>query len=228
MAITSSECILKTLSFGNTRSSLSIFEMSFAPTTWQTSDSKRDAIICLRCASTSSPSPIASPRYQAQWFNVHVDFPLFQRLALPIQVGTVKFPGIKIQDTRMIRLMKFFLHGGTRLAGWRATQMHQAILTSFHLSANRYGLPQLRYDLRKMKAHDLVQRDGHYTYRLTNKGVKVALLFLFFQKRLCGPLAHSLFHHRPDSKAHPKVPLEAAYHKADDAIQEIIQLLKAA
>ena len=55
--------------------------------------------------------------YQAQWFNVHVDFPLLQRLALPIQVGTVKFPGLKIQDTRMIRLMEVFLHGGTRLAG---------------------------------------------------------------------------------------------------------------
>jgi hypothetical protein len=35
---------------------------------------------------------------------VHVDFPLLQRLALPIQVGTAKFPGIKIQDIRMIRL----------------------------------------------------------------------------------------------------------------------------
>ena len=167
--------------------------------------------------------------YQAQWFDVHVDFPLLQRLALPIQTGTVKFPGIKIQDTRMIRLMEVFLHGGTRLAGWRATHIHQAVLTSFHLSANHYELQQLRYDLRKMKAHDLVQRDGHhYTYRLTDKGVKVALLFLFFHKRLCGPLANSLFHHRPHSKTLSKVPLEAAYHKADDAIQEIIHLLKAA
>jgi hypothetical protein len=167
--------------------------------------------------------------YQAQWFNVHVDFPLLQRLARPIQVGTVKFSGIKIQDTRMIRLMEILLHGGTRLAGWRAAQIHQAILTSFHLSANHYELQQLRYDLRKMKAHDLVQRDGHhYTYRLTDKGVKVALPFVFFHKRLCGPLANSLFQHRPHSKARPKVPLEAAYHKADDAIQEIIHLLKAA
>ena len=58
-----------------------------------------------------------------------------------------------------------------------------------------------------MKAHDLLQRDGHhYTYRLTDKGLKVALLFLFFYKRLCGPLANSLFHHRPDGKEHPKVP----------------------
>jgi hypothetical protein len=37
---------------------------------------------------------------------------------------------------------------------------------------------------------------GAYTYRLTDKGVKVALLFLFFHKRLCGPLASNLFHHR--------------------------------
>jgi hypothetical protein len=167
--------------------------------------------------------------YQAQWFNVHVDFPLFQRLALPLQLGTAKFPGIKIQDTRMIRLMEILLHGGAQMAGWRATQIHQAVLTCFHLSANGYGLNQLRYDLRKMKAHELLRRDGHhYTYRLTEKGIKVALLFLLFHKRLCGPLANSLFHHRPHSHSRPKAPLETAYHKADAAIQEILHLLEAA
>jgi len=167
--------------------------------------------------------------YQAQWFNVHVDFPLFQRLALPIQVGKGKFPGIKIQDTRMIRLMEILLHGGAQVAGWRATQIYQAVLTSFHLSANSYALNQLRYDLRKLKAHDLLQRDGkHYTYRLTKKGLKVALLFLLFHKRLCGPLANSLFHHRTQSIDRPKAPLERAYNKADTAIQQIIDLLEAA
>jgi hypothetical protein len=101
--------------------------------------------------------------FQAQWFNIHVDFPLLQRLALPIQVGTARFPGIKIHDTRMIRLMEVLLHGGTNLAAWQATQIHKAVLTSFRLSAAQYGLPQLRYDLRKMKAHALVQRDGTAT-----------------------------------------------------------------
>ena len=51
--------------------------------------------------------------FQAQWLNVHVDFPLLQRLALPVAVGTAKYPGIKIHDTRMIRLMEVMLHGGT-------------------------------------------------------------------------------------------------------------------
>jgi len=167
--------------------------------------------------------------FQAQCLNVHVEFPLLQRLALPITVGTAKFPGIKIHDTRMIRLMEVLLHGGTTVGGWTAKQIHDAVLTAFQLSAARYGLNQLRYDLRKMKAHGLLERDGkRYAYRLTDKGTKVSLTFVLFHHRLCGPLANSLFHHQPNSDARPKSKLEAAYHKADASIRNIIQLLEAA
>src|SRR5215469_16921825 len=52
-------------------------------------------------------------------------------------------------------------------------------------------------------------------------------LFLFFHKRLCGPLANSRFHHRPDTTHQPASKLEAAYHRADNAIQQIVDLLAA-
>ena len=67
-----------------------------------------------------------------------------------------------------------------------------------------------------------------YAYRLTAKGLKVALLFTLFHQRICGPLANSLFHHRPDPTVRPKSKLEAAYHKADASIQQIIELVQAA
>lgn len=166
--------------------------------------------------------------FQAQWLNVHVDFPLLQRLALPITVGAVRYPGIKIHDTRVIRLLEVLLHGGSHLGGWTAKQIHHAVLISFHLPDSAYGLNQLRYDLRKLKGHGLLQRDGsRYAYRLTTKGVQVALLLLFFHKRLCGPLANSRFHHRPDPAHQPPSRLEAAYHRADKAIQHILDLLAA-
>ena len=166
--------------------------------------------------------------FQAQWLNVHVDFPLLQRLALPITVGAVRYPGIKIHDPRLIRLLEVLLHSGAHLGGWTAKQIHHAVLTSFHLSDSAYGLNQLRYDLRKLKGHGLLQRDGsRYAYRLTPKGIEVALLFLFFHKRLCGPLANSRFHHRPDTTHQPASKLEAAYHRADKAIQQIVTLLAA-
>jgi hypothetical protein len=167
--------------------------------------------------------------FQAQWLNVHVDFPLLQRIALPIAIGSVRYPGIKIHDTRVIRLCEVLLHGGTHVGGWTANQIHQAVLTTFHLSDKDYGLNQLRYDLRKLRGHGLIERDGtRYAYRLTRKGVQVALLFLFFHKRLCGPLANSRFHHEPAAKHRPQSQLEAAYHRADKAINQIVGLLAAA
>ena len=167
--------------------------------------------------------------FQAQWLNVHVDFPLLQRMALPITIGSVRYPGIKIHDRRVIRLLEVLLHGGTHVGGWTAKEIHQAARTTFGLSEPSYGLNQLRYDLRKLKGHGLLERDGsRYAYRLTSKGVQVALLFLFFHKRLCGPLANSRFHRRPDPQNRPDSQLEVAYHRADKAIQNIVDLLATA
>jgi hypothetical protein len=148
---------------------------------------------------------------------------------LPIIIGSARYPGIKIHEARIIRLLEVLLHGGNSLGGWTARQIHQVVLESFQLSQKAYGLNQLRYDLRKLKGHGLLERDGsRYAYRLTPKGIQVALLFLFFHKRLCGPLAHSCFHHHPDPAHRPESKLEAAYHKADQAIQAIVELLAAA
>ena len=166
--------------------------------------------------------------FEAEALNVHIDFPLFQRMALPILSGRTRVPGIKIHDTRMIRLMEVLLHSGTKIGGWRMTEIHEAILSAFGLKAKSYTVTQLRYDLRKMKAHGLVERDGkRYAYRLTAKGNKAALLFVLFHKRVCGPLAYSLFNPPPQPPPSPATKIEAAYRKADHSIEQILRLLAA-
>jgi hypothetical protein len=166
--------------------------------------------------------------FEAEALNVHVDFPLFQRLALPITSGRTRVPGIKIHDTRMIRLMEVLLHTATKIGGWRTAQIHHAILAAFGLKASQYTLTQLRYDIRKMKAHGLLERDGkRYAYRLTPKGNKAALLFVLFHKRVCGPLANSLFNSPPQPQLKPASSIETAYRKADQSIQQILDLLAA-
>jgi len=166
--------------------------------------------------------------FEAQSLNVHVDFPLFQKIALPVPSGKTRIAGIKIHDTRMIRLMEVLLHGGTRLNGWRSADIHQAVLSNFGLFPDKYTLTQLRYDLRKMKAHGLLERNGkRYLYHLTDKGTRVALMFVLFHHRVCGPLSNSLFHHRPEESHKPASKIETAYHKADHAIQQVIDQLAA-
>ena len=126
--------------------------------------------------------------FQGELLDVHVDFPLFQRLARPVCSSKSKNPGIKLQDTRMIRLMEVLLHGGPHLNGWRTAQIWQAIHTAFALSPETYSLNQLRYDLRKLKGHGLLERVGkQYAYRLTDKGTRVAAMFVLFHKRAAAP-----------------------------------------
>jgi hypothetical protein len=84
------------------------------------------------------------------------------------------------------------------------------------------------YDLRKLKAHALLERDGRrYAYRLTDKGSRVALMFVLFHQRMCGPLANSLFHRPPTQLHAPASKFHAAFHKADAAIQHAVDLLAA-
>lgn len=74
--------------------------------------------------------------FQASWLNVHVDFPLLQGIALPLTIGSVRYPAFKILDDRIIRLLEVLLHAGNNLNAWSAKQIHQTLLTTFRLSAN--------------------------------------------------------------------------------------------
>jgi hypothetical protein len=47
-------------------------------------------------------------------------------------------------------------------------------------------------------------------------------MFVLFHKRVCGPLANTLFHHRPTPVPTPPAKIETAYHKADEAIQQLM------
>jgi hypothetical protein len=78
--------------------------------------------------------------FEAQSLNVHVDFPLFQRIALPVLTGKTKIAGIKIHDTRMMRLMEVLLRGGTQFDGWRSSDIHPSLRPSSPPSACRRHL----------------------------------------------------------------------------------------
>jgi hypothetical protein len=167
--------------------------------------------------------------FQAEWFNSHADFSLLERLALPVMIGSNRVPGIKIHDTRMIRLMEVLIDAGSTINALSARNIHRILLERFRISEQTYGLNQLRYDLRKLRHHGLIERSGRaYAYALTEKGIRIALLFTLFHQRLFGPLAYSQFVKRPDSSTTSHSKLERAYRRADAAIDQIVDLLNAA
>ena len=121
----------------------------------------------------------------------------------------------KFQESRfMIRLMEVLLHTGTSVSGWNSAFIHKTIVNTYSLL--KYTINQLRYDLRKMKARGLIKRNGnYYTYQLSDKGMKTSAIFALFHKRICGPLANSLFNGCLANDPIVNSKLEKAYHQAD-------------
>ena len=81
---------------------------------------------------------------QAPMLNVHFDFPLLERLALPLTHLNTCIAGIKIHDTRMIRLMEIMLHTGSCLSGLPSAMIHETIVKTYELP--HYTINQVRYD----------------------------------------------------------------------------------
>lgn len=165
--------------------------------------------------------------FQAETLNIRPEFDLFARLAQPVECGKTRIPGIKLENTRLMRLFEVLLHGGASLNSWSSKNLLTEIEQHFPLKPNEYKINQLRYDLRKLRAHGLLIREkGHYSYQLTQTGRKAALLFLLFAKKIFGTIAGSLFLYKPN--AAPSSKLEQAFSQVEQSIDALFSHLQAA
>lgn len=164
---------------------------------------------------------------QAQHLNVHGQLDLLAHLAKPVIQGRTKVAGLKLEHTRVMHLTEVLLqkaHG--ELGTWTSRRIHQAMLEQFDLKPQDYNLHQLRYDLRKLRLHGLIERIPHtYNYRLCPSGLNPAILLVQLRRRIYGPLASGLLHHRPDPSNSPDSQFERAYLKVEKAFDELVQLL---
>jgi hypothetical protein len=166
---------------------------------------------------------------QATHLNVHGQFDVVARLAKPILQGKTKVAGIKLENTRLMRLLETLLQGaGGHLRRWTTAQLHHTILGAYDLKPKDYTLHQLRYDVRKLRLHGLIERmPRSYAYRFTDKGTKLSILLVQLRKRLYGPLAFGLFRRRPDPEFLPNSRFEKAFLKVEKAMDDAIELLAA-
>jgi len=165
---------------------------------------------------------------QAAAFNLHRELELLQRLSRPVIQGSTRVAGIKIHDERVLRLMRVMIHNGTLIRGLKAADIHARTLETFGLSGSDYSINQLRYDMRKMKAHGLLERDGQSRlWRLTQPGLRVCTLLLLIHDHVIGPVAGGFFGLRPAAKFNSAGKFEAAYRKIDNAFDDLLSLLTA-
>jgi hypothetical protein len=102
-------------------------------------------------------------------------------------------------------------------------------LDAHQLSASQYTRNQLAYDLRKLRAHGLIERpDNRYVYALSDYGRKAAAMLVIIRNRILRPLAGSLFERPPNPSRKPSSKLQVQYRRTTKSFNDLIALLKAA
>ena len=163
---------------------------------------------------------------EAVMLNCHADADYFIKHAKPVMVGQTKISGLHIYQPRINRMLETLLHDNRSIGEWKSMAVRQKIIDNFDISKQEYSRNQVIYDIRKLRAHGLVEKIDHMNaYRLTGYGVKVALAFTLMRKRIYGPLHYSLFEQQPDAEIDTGSKLERLYRRVDSDLNEIQKYL---
>ena len=167
--------------------------------------------------------------FQGHLYNINFSSDVFNQLSKPVLSGKVKVPGIKIENDRIIRLMEFLLRFASGFDLIRARNIYNIILKSYGIEEQDYTFNQLQYDLRKLKAHGIIEKiNKTQCYRLTDFGKRVCILFTLFRKNIYGPIQNQQFVFKPDSKIlQYDSKFEKQYKKIDKNINELLKRLAA-
>lgn len=163
---------------------------------------------------------------EALMLNCHADVDYFTKHSCPVMLGQTKIPALHVYQVRINRLLEVFLHDNRAIGQWKSMELRSRVTTEYELYENSYSRNQVIYDLRKLRAHGIVEKIKHRNcYRLTSYGVKVALSFTLMRKRIYGPMQYSLFHYQTDNQMLTESRLEHLYRKLDSDLNEIVEYL---
>ncbi len=166
---------------------------------------------------------------QAENLNVEIDYPILETLAQPCRLKSQRMAGIRLENDRIMRLLEVLMHSSSHLGSHSAADLYQAVLDAYQISPDQYTRNQLAYDLRKLKAHGLIERpDNRYVYALSSYGRKAAAMLVIVRNRILRPIAGSLFVRPPKSSLKPNSKIQAQYRQTIRSFNNLINLLKAA
>jgi hypothetical protein len=160
-----------------------------------------------------------------------VDRGQLRKLAEPTVLPNGKrVPGLKLDHPRQLALMHALVRFAPIAAAntFTSREIHPYTLEALDLSADKYSLASLRYDMSKLRAKGLVHKVvKSRRYHLTKEGYSICLVFLKLFERIYAPLTAGLL--QPvsgDSKLQQqkRSQLDRLYQRVVD---DLDQLLKA-
>src|SRR6266704_2951991 len=169
---------------------------------------------------------------QQDVLETYIDRGQLARLRQPtITPSGRRTPGLKLDDPRLLAVMQAltcFVHL-SRGGRFRTRDLHQRAAETLGLTTDTYRLSQLRYDLAKLRAKNLVVKvPKTQTYRLTPHGFRICILFLKLFHRVYAPFSAAAFEPVPNDALLPedrRCTLDHLYAGVAHALDQLLDHL---
>jgi len=108
----------------------------------------------------------------------------------PVVVQDQRAAGLRFGDRRVLAVMHTLCLFALSPAGFRHRDVRAAVAQLLGRDAAAYAASQMTYDLRRLRLHGLIERvPESHRYRLTDRGAKIAMLYVRLHGRGFRPVA---------------------------------------
>ncbi len=121
----------------------------------------------------------------------------FQQLNRPVVVGAQRASALRFADPRVQALLSVLVMFRLLPEGFANANLREHLAPLLGLDPSQLTPGGMTYHLRRLRLHGLIERlPGHHRYRVTDRGLRIALFFTRTYARLLRP---GLSHLRPDA-----------------------------
>jgi len=143
----------------------------------------------------------------------------FQQVNQPVVVGKQRASALRFADPRVQALFSVLVMFRLLPEGFSNANLREHLAPLLGLDPSQLTPGRMTYHLRRLRLHGLIERlPGHHRYRVTHRGLRIALFFTRTYARLLRP---GLSHLRPDTVPDDSL-LGRQFHRLETTLDQWI------
>ena len=149
-----------------------------------------------------------------------------EQLPKPSVVGNSKVGGIDFNRERMRGVGQAVLALAASVGSFTASGLAGQVSSATGQSVSQYGPRRAAYDLKKLRAKNMVRRIGHSRrYEATPSGLRALAALVALRNHVIQPLLASAMNRMPSRGAQNPTPLDQCYAALRTHMQDLLQQL---
>ena len=145
-----------------------------------------------------------------------------EKLPEPAQIGQTRVGGIDLNKPRMRRVAEAVLALSASPAGFAASELARQVRSMSGQSESEYGVRRAAYDIKKLRAKEMVRKIGKSRrYEPVPDGLRALTALLILREKIIKPLLAATGQPQPSSQPANPTPIDSHYESLRAGMRDL-------